>query len=161
MFFIDDLHLSAGSISYTQKMLKSFIESEMKQNDQAEIASASGQLGFLEQLTDNKSVLLSAADRLRYQQIVDLQGPDYPPMTEYQAMQIVRGGNTELFNFLVDRLIERMGRFPRLQAEQIIRARIANDVQSGERGDAIFSALKSFINLVEPCPGRKDRFLYL
>jgi VWFA-related protein len=159
LFFIDDLHLSAGSVSYTQKMLKRFIEGEMKQNDQVEIASASNQLGFLEQLTDNKSVLLSAADRLRYQQIVDTQGMDYPPMTEYQAMQILRSSNTELFNFLVDKLIERMGRFPRIQAEQIIKGRASQMMaQSGNVVTRSFSALKAFVNLVEPLPGRKIVF---
>jgi VWFA-related protein len=106
LFFLDDLHLSPGSLSYSREMIKHFVEKEMQQNDQAEIASASGQLGFLEQLTDNKSVLLSAAEKIRYQQMMDVQGSEYPPMTEYQGMQIQRG-DTELFNFLVDKLIRR------------------------------------------------------
>src|SRR5206468_3826247 len=68
LFFIDDLHLSPASTTYTRRMLKQFIE-RMKQNDQAEIVSASGQLGFLQQLTDNRTVLNSAADRLRANQL--------------------------------------------------------------------------------------------
>jgi VWFA-related protein len=159
LFFVDDLHLSAGSVSYTREMLKHFVENEMKQNDQAQIVSASNQLGFLEQLTDNKSVLLAAAERLRYQQIVDAQGAEYPPMTEYQAMQIMRTSNSELFNFLVDRLIERLGRFPRIQAERIIIGRASQMMSlSGNIVTRSFSALKGFINLVEPLPGRKIVF---
>src|SRR4051794_18842550 len=64
LFFVDDLHLSTGGVTYTRNLLKHFIQNQMKQNDRAEIATASGQIGFLQQLTENKSVLLAAADRL-------------------------------------------------------------------------------------------------
>lgn len=158
LFFVDDLHLSLGSLGYAREMIKNFVEKEMQQNDQAEIASSSGQLGFLQQLTDNKSVLLVAADRVRYQQFVDVQGSEYPPMTEYQGMQIQRG-DTELFNFLVDKLIERTPRFPRVQAEQIIRGRSREMVNQGAAIAArAFVALRAFIDLVEPLPGRKIVF---
>jgi VWFA-related protein len=140
-------------------MLLNFIESEMKQNDQAQIVTASAQLGFLEQLTDNKSVLLSAANRLRYEEVIDAQGMEYPPITEYQAMQIMRSTNTELFSFLVDKLIERIGRFPRNQAEQIIKGRASQMMAlSGNVVTRSFSALKGFVNLVESLPGRKIVF---
>ena len=43
-FFIDDLHLSPGSISYTREMLKRFIQSDMKQNDRVQIDSGSHRL---------------------------------------------------------------------------------------------------------------------
>jgi len=84
LFFIDDLHLSVGSVTYTRRMLKHFIDSEMKQNDRAQIASTSGTLGFLQQITENKSVLTAAAARLRSFEMT-LQTAEYPPMTEYQA----------------------------------------------------------------------------
>jgi len=47
MFFLDDLHLSLSSVNRTRDLLKRFIDREMGQNDLAEIASTSGQLGFL------------------------------------------------------------------------------------------------------------------
>ncbi|HYY56619.1 MAG TPA: VWA domain-containing protein, partial [Pyrinomonadaceae bacterium] len=68
-FFIDDLHLSAESIMRTRKTLLNFIDKEMGQNDQVAITSATGQLGFLQQLTDNKDVLRKAIERLRYRGI--------------------------------------------------------------------------------------------
>ena len=157
-FFIDDLHLSPGSISYTREMLKRFIQSDMKQNDRVQIDSATGQLGFLQQLTDNKSVLLAAANRLRYQQVLDSQGDEYPPMTEYQSMQIERR-DLDLFNFMVDRILERSPKFPRIQAEQIIRGRARQIIAVGAQVVArSFSALNNFINLIEPLPGRKIVF---
>src|SRR5215813_2625918 len=64
-FFLDDLHLSSESMKYTQDLLLRFIERDMGQNDQVALFSTSGQIGFLQQLTDNKRVLLTAIDRLR------------------------------------------------------------------------------------------------
>ena len=157
-FFIDDLHLSQGSVSYTRELLKRFIESDMKQNDRAQIDAASGQLGFLQQLTDNKSVLLAAAERLRYQQIIDSQSDEYPPMTEYQSMQIERR-DLDLFNFMVDKILERSPKFPRGQAEQIIRGRARQIIEVGASVvGRSFDGLKGFIDLIQPLPGRKIVF---
>src|SRR3989442_9294841 len=83
-FYLDDLHLSAGSMAHTQKMLLRFIEREMGQNDEAAVTSASGQIGFLQQLTDNKAVLRQAVDRLRARPY-SIRDGERPPMTEYQA----------------------------------------------------------------------------
>src|SRR5215831_11135504 len=157
LFFIDDLHLSAGSVTYTRQMLKRFIDHDLKQNDQAEIASTSGQLGFLQQLTDNKSVLTSAADRLRAQSPIPQTG-EYPPMTEYQAMLIERHDD-DLLNFFIDELIKHEGNIPRQQAAQIIEARAAQLVEEGASlVTRSFSTLRGFINLAAAVPGRKIVF---
>src|SRR5256714_11988356 len=157
MFFIDDLHLSPGSVSYTRRMLKQFVDQQMKQNDQAEIASTSGQLGFLQQLTDNKTVLISAANRLRSLQAT-LQTAEYPPMTEYQAL-VIEQHDTELLNFFVEELIKREGALPREQAAEIIRERAsALLVDGSEITTRSFSTLKGFINLASALPGRKIVF---
>jgi hypothetical protein len=60
MFFLDDMHLSNGSLNQARAMLKKFVASEMRQNDQSAIVTASGQLGFLQQLTDNREVMMLA-----------------------------------------------------------------------------------------------------
>ena len=157
MFFVDDLHLSAGSTTYTRQMLKRFIDQEMKQNDQASISSVSGQLGFLQQLTDNKTVLKSAADRLRALQAT-LQSAEYPPMTEYQAT-VIEQQNTDLLDFFIDQLIKHEGTMPRETASQIIRARAAQLIEDGASlVTRTFSTLKGFINLASALPGRKIVF---
>lgn len=56
-FYIDDLHMDLAGIQAAKKVISSFIEKEMGQNDQAAIASASGQIGFLQQLTNDRMVL--------------------------------------------------------------------------------------------------------
>src|SRR5882762_7968988 len=64
-FYVDDLHLDLPSLAATRKLITRFIEREMGQNDEAAIASANGQIGFLQQLTDNKTVLRAALERLK------------------------------------------------------------------------------------------------
>src|SRR5439155_2109265 len=102
-FFVDDMHLSVSSLDQTRKLLGRFIDRDLKQNDEAEIMSASGRLGFLQQLTDNQTVLRTAIERLTPGPMAtkDLLRP---PMSEYQALQIDRG-DRDTMGFFVDSLI--------------------------------------------------------
>src|SRR3989440_8894108 len=144
MFFIDDLHLSAGSTTYTGQMLKRFIDQEMKQNDQATIASVSGQLGFLQQLTDNKTVLRSAADRLRALQAT-MQSYERPPMTEYQAI-VIEQRDPGLLEFFVNALIKENPMLSPETAAQMVQARAAQLIaEGGSLVTRTFSTLKGFI----------------
>src|ERR1044072_735716 len=54
VFFVDDLHPSPSSAIHIRKTIQRFIDEEIGQNDEAVVVSASGQVGFLSQLTDNK-----------------------------------------------------------------------------------------------------------
>ena len=51
------MHLSVESGMRTRKLLLKFIDEEIGQNDEAVVASASGQIGFLQQVTGEKAVL--------------------------------------------------------------------------------------------------------
>jgi VWFA-related protein len=115
MFFLDDLHLSLSSLNRTRDLLKRFIDREMGQNDLAEIVSTSGQLGFLQQLTDNKSVLTAAADRLHYTQMTPGGSVDRPPMSEYHAL-LIEQGDEDVLGYFVDYLVNQ----ERLQKEQAV-----------------------------------------
>src|SRR3954465_8694912 len=64
-FFIDDLHQSFESMRRTKLLLLDFIDKQLGQNDSMAVASATGQIGFLQQLTDNRSVLRAAVARLK------------------------------------------------------------------------------------------------
>jgi VWFA-related protein len=88
LFFVDDLHISPGSMSRIRKTLVDFIDNKLAENDQVAITSASGRIGFLQQLTDNKAVLRAAVDRINYGAAL---GGDFenPPMSEYAAFLIV------------------------------------------------------------------------
>ena len=103
VFFIDDLHLSLDSLGRTRKMLAQFIENEMNENDRVAIASTSGDIGFLQQFTDNKSVLRAAAGRLiqhpyNVRDMTDVT----TPMTEYMALTIERKDDPGVLEFYID-----------------------------------------------------------
>ena len=86
-FYVDDLHLDLSAWQATRKVITRFIDNEMGQNDEAAIASASGQIGFLQQLTDNKTVLRMALERLKLNPYT-VRDFERPTMTEYQALLI-------------------------------------------------------------------------
>src|SRR6185436_11629333 len=82
-FFVDDVHLSTSGMDQTKKSLLRFVEREMSQNDQVAITSASGQIGFLQQLTDNKTVLMKTINRLSAKSY-GARDVERPPMSEFQ-----------------------------------------------------------------------------
>ena len=90
VFFVDDLHLSLDSLNPTRSALTRFIDDEMAPGDLVAIVTASGQLGFLQQFTDNKSVLRAAAARLRNLP-PQLHDAEQPPMSEFIATRIANG----------------------------------------------------------------------
>jgi VWFA-related protein len=103
VFFIDDLHLSLDSLGRTRKMLAQFIDNEMNENDRVAIASTSGDIGFLQQFTDNRSVLRAAAGRLIQHpyKVTDMTDVT-TPMTEYMALTIERKDDPGVLEFYID-----------------------------------------------------------
>lgn len=89
VFFIDDLHLSPDSMNRAKQMLRHFLDNEMGSKDSVAIASASGQIGFLQQFTNNKVVLDAAMGRLS-PRLYDVRGygTGSTKMTEYLALSI-------------------------------------------------------------------------
>ena len=89
VFFIDDLHLSLDSLTRTKKMLRQFLDRELSSRDSVAIVSASGQIGFLQQFTNNKQVLEAAMGRLNHR-VYDVRGygTGSTKMTEYAALSI-------------------------------------------------------------------------
>ncbi|HKY44606.1 MAG TPA: VWA domain-containing protein [Pyrinomonadaceae bacterium] len=89
-FFVDDMHLSPDSMVRTQDSLRRFVTETMGNSDQVAITATSAQLGFLQQLTNDKTVLRQAIERLKPRK-VDYTDMARPPMTEYQAYAIEQG----------------------------------------------------------------------
>jgi len=83
-FFVDDVHLSAESLARTRKALLQFVDHRINPGDRVAIVSTSGQIGFLQQLTDNPAVLHEAISRLN-----DKRNPEgyagKTRITEYMA----------------------------------------------------------------------------
>lgn len=63
---VDDLGLSAESMGQVRKQLRKFIAEELQPNDLVAIMRTSGELGALQQFTNDKRVLNRAVDQLRW-----------------------------------------------------------------------------------------------
>lgn len=109
-FFVDDLHLSSASMGRARTALQHYVEQAMNPNEQVAIVSASGQIGFLQQLTDNPSVLRAAINRLGYKGTTDAYGGK-TQISEYMASQVLDSGNRELYAYLLEstKLEQQMG----------------------------------------------------
>ncbi len=157
-FYLDDLHLDLGSLNAAKKVISDFVDKQMAQNDEVAITSASGQIGFLQQLTDNKTVLHAALGRLKFRSYA-VTDNDRPPMTEYQALQIERF-DRDVTDFFVEKtMIENPG-MTRNTAENQVHTRARLILQQAESVTmASLTGLDSLIRSANKLSGRKLVFL--
>jgi VWFA-related protein len=177
VFFIDDLHLSTESVNRTRTALLHYIDRSMSQNDRMLVASTTGQIGFLQQLTDNKEVLRAAVERLNYRQLF-VPDDSKPPMSPYQALTIEAGDSRSL-NYFADILVkdqfsrmskqapsttpgqnvalaEARGDNQRRQAEATVKNRARNLLQQYSAISAsTLGVLKNFLSGLDQVPGAK------
>jgi VWFA-related protein len=157
LFFVDDIHMSATSIQQARNLISKYLDYEQTEYDEAQIASASGNIGFFQQLTDNKTVLRYALERLTpYHR----PGKDFeiPPMSSYQAFQIDRG-DTDTLEFFVDALIKQNRLLTRPVATDLTRARAANLMRQASHW--VLKTLGALDNVIRDStnvPGRKILF---
>lgn len=156
-FYLDDFHLDLTGLTSAKKVITQFIEKEMGQNDQAAIASATGQIGFLQQLTTDRMILRRALDRLS-PRIYSVRDADMPPMNEYQALLIDRL-DRQVFDFFV---AETMRVNPGMRpdsAAALVRARAMQiQAQSARLNQNTLGGLESLIKSARSLPGRKIVF---
>lgn len=101
IFYVDDLHLAPDSLSRTRKAITEFIDRGMSEDDQVAITSSSGQIGFLQQFSNDRVALRSAVARLNYRTMTKLD-MDSPPMSEYIAMKIRDGDEATLNSYITE-----------------------------------------------------------
>ena len=156
-FFVDDLHMSAGNLINIRKLLARFVDNDLQQNDQAAIFNASGTVGFLQQLTNNKAVLRAAIARISPREGV-IRDLEHPPMTEYQALQIDRGEH-DTFEYFVDEYMKEY-RVTRENAEAAVRQRSSSMLeQSSGLSVQVMAGLENLVRSVSRVAGRKIIFL--
>jgi VWFA-related protein len=154
-FFIDDVHLSADSLGRARKVVLRFIDQEMSANDDVAIASASGQIGFLQQLTNNKAVLRAAVARLGFKQYIQTRG-EFPEISEYQAFTIEEQNDLALFDYFVGELMRDDPMLRPEIAQTIVRSRVQRIVQqSNFYVTSALSSLETFMRSTSQIPGRK------
>lgn len=156
-FYVDDLHLDLPSLTTTQKLITHFIENQLGQNDEVAISSASGQIGFLQQLTDHKSVLRAALARLNFRPY-SVRDSQRPTMTEYQGLLITRNDHDTSEYFIAQTLRE----YPGISAEAaagLVNGRARTVVQQGASVTTnTLSGLEALVRSANKLPGRKVVF---
>ena len=161
-FYVDDFHLSAGDLTLLRKALLKFIDNDFGQNDQAVITSASGQIGFLQQLTDKQTVLREAVNRLKARPYA-VQDRERPLMTEYQALLIDSGPAAMSHNL---NLPDLLSYFIRLTVAETGETAEAAEIHVRNRARAmleqgaslttnVLSAFEGLVKSSSELPGRK------
>ena len=156
-FYIDDFHIDHAGFKAVREVITSFLDKEMGQNDQAAIASATGQLGFLQQLTNDRTILKLAIDRLnpRSYSVRDLERP---PMTEYEALLIDRL-DRDVLDFFVNETIRQNPGITRDAAAAIVRGRaLAIQSQAARFNQNTLDGLQRLVKSAKNLPGRKVLF---
>jgi VWFA-related protein len=152
-FYVDDMHMSSSSLIRARKMLLQFVDKEMGQNDQVAITSANGQVGFLQQLTDNKTVLRAAIARLKSSsQATDDR--EQPAMSEPMAQAIEVYNDADVIKFYVEPLLARGVQFQ--PAESIVRNRARRILsESYNLTRVTLATLENLARSSGTLPGRK------
>jgi VWFA-related protein len=168
-FFLDDLHMSGESIIRARKALLNYVDSQMSQNDQVAIISTSGQIGFLQQLTDNTAMLHTAIARLNYKKNPEAY-TGRTQISEYLASQVGDYGNKQLFAYLMEsvKIEQQMGPGSRhgdhtlaasYSALPMLQNRLQQINAQGRMATAdTLAALQSLILSSSALPGRKVVF---
>ena len=163
IFFVDDVHLSAESLAHGRKALARFVTEQMGANDQVAVVSTSGRVGFLQQLTDNRTVLHAAIARLGNTRNPETYAGS-TRITEYMASQIENGHDRGLFAYLMESvkleygmglgsLRGDHGNDSAGQARRLLKGRISQiSVQSRVDTDATLEVLRSLMQSAAGLP---------
>jgi VWFA-related protein len=154
VFFIDDLHLSLDSLKRTRDSLLYFIGHKLGSRDQVAIVSASGQIGFLQQFTDNRAVLRAAAARLQ-QTAYSVLDTEQPTMSEYMALKLEERDRDAL-SYYVGRCIDENPGYTAVKCALVIKERSREILKRAATvTDRSLSTLEGLLRSTAPLPGRK------
>jgi len=171
VFFVDDLHLSPDSLNRTRQMLHHFLDTELSSTDNVAMVSASGQIGFLEQFTNNKEVLEAAVERLLPRPYV-AEGytvGSSTKMTEYMALAIdTNRSDTKVLDFYIDECLKgatgfRQSRLALAMLRASCETQVKNSaravlMQSAQITQNTYNSLESLMRSSARAPGRKLAF---
>src|ERR1043165_2356471 len=171
VFFIDDLHLSPDSMNRTRMMLQHFLDRAMNSKDNVAILTASGQVGFLEQFTNNKAVLDAAIARLLPRPYV-ADGYSYgnaTKMTEFMAYTIdTSKTDAKVLNFYIEECLKGSNLFRKDRTSMaLLRTSCETQVKNSARAVLMqaaqitqntYNSLESAMRSLARAPGRKLAF---
>jgi VWFA-related protein len=158
IFFVDDFHLSFEGHKRTRDLISNFVEREMGTDDMAAVVSTSGKVGFLQQFTNDKTVLRAAVERLKYSRDTTATDRRHPPMSEYEAQLIDRYDREVTAVFANILLRERLASNQE-DAETQVRSRARTILaHAAVISRNTFATLEQAVRRSAPLPGRKIFF---
>ena len=153
---VDDLGLSAESMAQVKRQLRKFVTEELQANDVVAIIRTSGELGALQQFTNDRRLLSRAVDQLKWNLcnrvgVAVLPRLDSGPLGEasqggcgrysiYQTMKALR--------FILDA----MGQLPGRKSMVILSdslPREDQEVHESEEAEASLTSSRSYDNLLQ------------
>ena len=172
IFFIDDLHLSFSSLNRTRQMIAQILDGEISDKDLVAIVSAKGQIGFLQQFTNNKQVLQAALARVNVQPSEErTHGMGNTPMSEFTALTIESKPDSrqnKVMAVYVEECLKQSGApradrrsadVLRLSCENLVKSNArAVLTQTGHATEGMYQSLESLMRSAVQLPGRKIVF---
>ncbi len=157
-FFVDDIHLTGESLTRARSVISHFIENKMTLKDRVAVVSTSGQIGFLQQLTDNKAVLREAISRLNSKYNPETTASQVS-ISEVDANLVSNHADRGLFAYLMDATMKEFQIGP-MNAYTIVTNRVRQiEAQSKIAENDTLSSLQSLMHSTAPLTGRKLLFL--
>jgi VWFA-related protein len=156
-FFVDDVHLTGEGLNRARSVLTHFVENKMTATDRVAIVSTTGQIGFLQQLTDNKAVLQEAISRLNAKYNPETTASQVA-ISEVDANLVANHADLGLFSYLVEATMKEF-QINAANAFTIVKNRVRqiNDQSKLAELDTL-SRLESLLRSTSPLAGRKVLF---
>ena len=156
-FFVDDVHLGSEGLNRARTVITHFVEDRMTAKDRVAVVSTSGQIGFLQQLTDNKAVLREAISRLnsKYNPETIASGVS---ISEVDATLVANHSDSGLFAYLIEATMKEL-QINAINAYTIVTNRVRQiNAQSKLAETDTLSRLESVMHSTTPLAGRKLLF---
>ena len=154
LFYVDDLHLDLANCDAARKMIAKFLDRNMAYNTEAAITSTSGQIGFLQQLTDSDLMLRAALRRLNPKPY-NVEDGGLPRITEHQALLLDRR-DPELTNYFIDETIRMARGMTRDMAAALVSQRASNTLFRAQQATRnTLTGLENLLAYANKTPGRK------
>jgi len=156
-FFVDDVHLTSEGLNRARSVITHFVENRMTAKDRVAVVSTSGQIGFLQQLTDNKAVLREAISRLNSKYNPETTASKVS-ISEVDATLVSNHGDRGLFAYLMEATMKEF-QTNALNAFTIVTNRVRQiNAQSRMSEVDTLSRLEGLMRSTTPLQGRKLLF---
>jgi VWFA-related protein len=156
-FFVDDVHLTSEGLNRARSVITHFVDNKMTAKDRVAVVSTSGQIGFLQQLTDNKAVLREAVSRLNSKYNPETTASKVS-ISEVDATLVSNHGDRGLFAYLMEATMKEF-QTNALNAFTIVTNRVRQiNAQSRMSEIDTLSRLQSLMRSTTPLHGRKLLF---